>query len=316
MFTGLGWAGQRTASWAPAGAAATIKTRDPLGGRTFESAAKLGFPSGRAAAACTDPPVHACVLRARQRGPPRVLEPSRRSPLQDPPLHGHRRQQARAGPVAPPIDPMSSCHEGRGAVARRRARRDQRGLAALSVPLPRRACQGIGSSLGGFGAALLRRSRNVTSRSSTACASCNRRISRSSPPRCASSRSTAAESLEALSRQLEAVQYRNDFYAGLICQGRNGWEEERSPPRGFRRYLSARRSFKAGRCLRGAPAGRLPVRDEIRRFELNTSIPVPPTRRMPRPTAGGDRDIPGDRGQLRHAVRKAGRTRRRWPTST
>jgi hypothetical protein len=38
----------------------------------------------------------------------------------------------------------------------------------------------------------------------------------------------AAETLEALSRQLTAAQYRSDFYDGLLQQGRNGWESAES----------------------------------------------------------------------------------------
>jgi hypothetical protein len=38
----------------------------------------------------------------------------------------------------------------------------------------------------------------------------------------------AAETLEALNRQLTAAQYRSDFYEGLLQQGRNGWETAES----------------------------------------------------------------------------------------
>ena len=227
MFTGLGWNAQRTASWAPAGANARIKSRDSLGGRSFDGAMKDNFPdwAGRfgwhlirqiTPAFCV--PANTDLLDRWKRVEDRLFKIRH---CRD--IDGNLRQLAL---FAPPIDPMQLVRMKAAGLSLE----DVLGAGSGNLPpyrflyLVDRA-KALAGSLSGFGAALL------SAMEKRDAEELNRlRLTQQMNLAQLTTRmrqfdiDTAAESLEAINRQLEAARYRSDFYGGLISQDRSGWE--------------------------------------------------------------------------------------------
>lgn len=227
LFTGLGWNDQRTASWAPAGATARVKSRDKVGGRKFEASSKKNFPEwiGRygwhvirqiSPVFCF--PANADLLAYWSRVEDRLYKIRH---CMD--IDGNVRELAL---FAPPIDPMQ--------LVRMRAAglslEDVLGAGNGNLPpyrflyLVDRA-KAFAASMSGFGAALLgamekrdaeelNRLRLTQQMNISQLTTQLRRLEVDS----------AAESLEAVNRQYDAANYRSEFYAGLVSGDRSGWE--------------------------------------------------------------------------------------------
>jgi Tc toxin complex TcA C-terminal TcB-binding domain/Neuraminidase-like domain/Salmonella virulence plasmid 28.1kDa A protein len=231
LFAGIDVNEVRTASWAPAGATARIKSRDKLGGRSFDSGIETRFPemAGRfglhlirqiTPVFCV--PGNTNLLDYWDRVTDRLFKI--RHCLD---VDGNKRQLAL---FAPPISPMQL-------VAMRAAGlslEDVLGVSNGNLPpyrflyLVDRA-KALAASLSGYGAAMLsamekRDGEDLNRLRLTQQMNMAQLISHTRQLEI----NAASESLEAINRQLEAAQYRSDFYANLVANDRSGWETQES----------------------------------------------------------------------------------------
>jgi hypothetical protein len=227
LFRGLGWNDTNTTSWGPALGNSKIKTRDKVGGRVFGHARTDDFPArvGRyghnvirqyTPVFCV--PANTQLLDYWNRVEDRLYKI--RHCLD---IDGQRRDLALS---APPINPMEL-------VALRAAGlslEDVLGSGNGDLP-PYRflflidRAKAFAASLSGFGSALLSAFEKKDSEQLN-------RLRQTQSMNIAQLTThirqrdidTASESLESLSQQLAAAQYRSEFYDGLIHEDRNGWE--------------------------------------------------------------------------------------------
>ena len=231
LFTGLGWTEQRTASWAPKGATSRIASRDNLGGRTFDNKMHRNFPEwgGRLGwhlirqitpVFCV--PANMDLLAYWDRVEDRLYKIRN---CED--IDGNKRELAL---FAPPIDPMQLVRMKAAGLSLD----DVLGAGNGDLPpyrflyLVDRA-KALAGSLASFGTAMLsameRRDAEemdrlrLTQQFNLANLTTKMRQMEID---------NATQSLAAVTRQLEAAQYRSDFYAGLISGDRSSWESAES----------------------------------------------------------------------------------------
>jgi hypothetical protein len=227
LFSGIDGNEVRTTSWAPAGATARLKSRDKLGGRSFEPAVQTRFPelAGRfgfdvirqiTPVFCV--PGNTELLEYWDRVAGQLFKIRN---CMD--IDGNKRQLAL---FAPPINPMQL-------VAMRAAGlslEDVLGLSTGNLPpyrflyLVDRA-KALAASLSGYGAAMLsalekRDGEDLNRLRLTQQMNLAQLVSQTRQLEI----NAASESAEAINRQLDAARYRSDFYANLIAADRSDWE--------------------------------------------------------------------------------------------
>ncbi len=227
IFVGPGTNETPTLSWGPALGNATIKTIDPVGGRSFHHAAKADFGAqfGRfgwsivrqmSPAFCI--PANADLLAYWDRVADRLYKI--RHCLD---IDGNPHELAL---FAPPIDPMQLVAMKAAGLSLD----DVLGGGNGSLPPYRflyliERAKSFAAALAGFGSALLsslekkdseqlNRVRLTQQLNLTQLTTQIRQLEIDA----------ATQSREAIDRQRQAAVYRSDFYAGLISQNRNGWE--------------------------------------------------------------------------------------------
>lgn len=226
VFRGFGWRETRTSSWGPALGNATVKTRDPAGGRSFEHAWKSEFAASAGGFAfnvlqlapvfCL--PGNTTLLGLWDRIEDRLFKIRH---CQD--LEGHARTLALFAPPLDPADLIAMAAAGLGL---------EDVLAAGTGNLPpyrfsylidrAKAYAGL---LGGLGSALLgafekrdgEHLNRVRMTQQLNLAQMTTQVLRLDLQ-------VASEILESVEQQRASVEYRRDYYANLIADGRSGWE--------------------------------------------------------------------------------------------
>ena len=227
IFRGLGWTKTRTTSWGPALGNSAVKTADKLGGRSFDHAwnprfsdwvGRFGWCIIRQLTPVFCVPVNADLLAYWDRVEDRLYKI--RHCLD---IDGQKRELAL---FAPPINPMQLVAMKAAGLSLE----DMFGAGSGSLPPYRflyliERAKAFASTLSGFGAALLsslerkdgeqlNRLRLTQQINLAQLTSQIRQLEIQ----------VASESLEALNQQLDAADYRSDFYAGLVSGDRNSWE--------------------------------------------------------------------------------------------
>ena len=220
------------------------------------------------------------VLRPANRELLALLGPRRGPALQDPQLHGHHRRAPPARAVRARDRPAAAGpRPGRRPVARRRARRDQRRPAAVPVRVPDRAGQAA-------------RGRRPVVRRRAAGRAREEGHRGADPPADrppaepadadhdgsgSGSSTRPTDAIESLDRQQAAVEYRRDYYQRPARRGSDRERAGRSRSPGTSPPVCTRRRRRCSSTLAGVlapdPAGRLAVRDEVRRQSSSATAP-------------------------------------------
>jgi Tc toxin complex TcA C-terminal TcB-binding domain/ABC toxin N-terminal region/Neuraminidase-like domain len=235
QFGGLGWSALRTASWGPALGNATVKPKDALGGRSFDHAGKADFPEwagsfGWSVVRQLTPvfcvPVNADLLAYWDRVADRLYKV--RHCLD---IDGRRRDLAL---FAPPLSPADlAALEAAGL-----SLEDLVGATSGNLP-PYRflylidRAKGFAASLGGFGASLLSAlERKDAEHINRVRLTQQMNMARLTTQVRQLEIQSASEALDSANVQLEAAQYRRDYFQSLLDVGLNAWEEGEEVARG------------------------------------------------------------------------------------
>ena len=265
---GLGQNAIRTASWGPALGSATVKTMDPLGGRTFDHATKPDFPAWAGAfgwsvvrhltpAFCV--PVNAQLLAYWDRVADRLYKI--RHCLD---IDGQQRELAL---FAPPLSPTDLAALKAAALSLE----DLVGATSGNLP-PYRflylidRAKAFAASLSGFGASLLSAlERKDAEHINRVRLTQQMNMARLTTQVRQLEVQSASEALASANVQLEAAQYRRTYYDDLRADGLNSEEQVHSIP-AWEPLLSTNsvHRVRAWCRLRALSSGRFSVRDDVR----------------------------------------------------
>jgi hypothetical protein len=232
LFTGLDWTATRTTNWAPALANSVVKTKDAFGGRTSGTiankdkfgrwAGRFGFYFVRQLIPVFCVPANTTLLDYWARVEDRLYKIRH---CQD--IDGNLRELAL---FAPPINPMQLVAMKAAGLSLDDVLASSQGdLPPYRFTVLIERAKSFAATLSGFGASLLSAREKIDLEQLNHVRMTQQMNLAQMTTRMRQGEIDAASaSLEALTRQLDAAQYRSDFYSNLISSGRSDHETAQS----------------------------------------------------------------------------------------